>query len=333
MKADKNTLAHVKQSSQNTGPKKKNSADNAQWGISFVLAVSVHVLLFLGLFFVFQWNRVSDEVVYAELWAPGQLAAPAPQPTENKPSQTEDLKTEDSPEPEPQPESPPTQPTNDQKDVEQPLEQDVIRQQDEQKKLEELKRLEEQKKLEEQKRLEEQKKLEEQKRLEEQKKLEEQKRVEQKKLLDAKKRLEEQKRQEQRRREQAKLLAQQLQQQEMQRLEQTSQNNAAGIAATTGGGAQSAVYNSRVVSCVRRNLIFSVTPDMKSGQYKTVYEVTLLENGQQSAAPKLIKASGLPAFDRQVEAAIRKCDPFPIPNSGKAPKTIVLTFDPVETKK
>ncbi len=308
MSDNQKPLAHEKKESQSMKPHKKNSQSNEQWGVSFVLAVSVHALLFVGLFVVFQWNRVSDEVVYAELWAPAQIASTPAEPVKvEKPQEVEQPKPEPEPEPEPEPAPPPEPPKPQEQAPSEPPE-DVIRQQDEEKK-----KLEEQKRLEEEKRLEEQRKLEEQKRLEEEKR-----------------KAEEKKRQEQRRREQAKRLAQQMQQQEMQRLQQTSQNNAAGVSASM-GGAQSAVYNSRIVACVRRNLIFSVTPDMKSGQYETVYEVTLLENGQQAAAPKLLKASGLPAYDRAVESAIRMCDPFPVPDNGKPPKTIQLTFDPVDS--
>ena len=75
------------------------------WGVSFALAVIVHCMLFVGLFVVFQWNRESDEVVYAELWAPSELpkGAPvtAPPLPEEKPAEQE---TEPEPQPEPAPE-------------------------------------------------------------------------------------------------------------------------------------------------------------------------------------------------------------------------------------
>lgn len=80
MSDNQKPLAHEKKESQSMKPQKKNSQGNEQWGISFVLAVSVHALLFVGLFVVFQWNRVSDEVVYAELWAPAQIASTPVEP-------------------------------------------------------------------------------------------------------------------------------------------------------------------------------------------------------------------------------------------------------------
>ena len=45
-----------------------------------------------------------------------------------------------------------------------------------------------------------------------------------------------------------------------------------------------------------------------------------------------MKSSGLPAYDRAVEAAIRKCNPFPKPKdqSASVPRLVELTFDPVE---
>ena len=72
---------------------------------------------------------------------------------------------------------------------------------------------------------------------------------------------------------------------------------------------------------------------MKPGQYKAVYEVHLLNDGRQAGAPRLIRPSGLPAFDRAVERAIQACDPFPNHPTGNPPKTIQLTFDPVDNKR
>ena len=41
---------------------------------AFVLSSAVHVVLFIGLFSVFQWTTDS-ETVYAELWAPEAVSA------------------------------------------------------------------------------------------------------------------------------------------------------------------------------------------------------------------------------------------------------------------
>jgi TonB family protein len=46
----------------------------------------------------------------------------------------------------------------------------------------------------------------------------------------------------------------------------------------------------------------------------------------------LLKASGLPSFDQAVERAIRRCEPFPRPREGAMPRSLRLTFDPVDTR-
>ena len=53
---------------------RQTKGDSNHWGVPFVLAVCVHAILFVGLFVVFQWNTESDDVVYAELWAPSQMS-------------------------------------------------------------------------------------------------------------------------------------------------------------------------------------------------------------------------------------------------------------------
>ncbi len=62
------------------------------------------------------------------------------------------------------------------------------------------------------------------------------------------------------------------------------------------------------------------------------FEVQLLPSGEQVGAPKLVSASGLPGYDRAVENAIRRCDPFPRPSEGAMPRSVRLTFDPVELR-
>lgn len=303
----------------------KNDASRQQpqqpnhWGLPFVLALFMHAILFIGLFFVFQWNTESTDVVYAELWSPSQMANVTPVTPPKEVQKTEPPKEEQEPEPEPEP-APPPPPAKVEKPVEQTPDENVIRQQEEEKK-----KLEEQKKLLEQRQLEEQKRLqEEQRRLEEQKKLEEEKR-----LAEEKKRQEEA---QQRRREQARRLAQQMQREQLKELQASSQQNVAGVTVQA-GGPQSALYSSRIIACIRPNIAFAVAPNMKAGQYKAVYEVHLLNDGRQAGAPRLLKASGLPAFDQAVERAIRACNPFPNHPTGNPPRTIQLTFDPVDSKR
>ena len=307
----KNKPAVTQPESQQPRPKQQMQQPEG-WGLPFVMALFVHAILFVGLFVVFQWNTESTEVVYAELWSPTQLAnvAPnAPTPKEPQPVKEEPIKEESEPEPEPQPAPPPKA---EQPKEAQPDENTIEQQQEEQKKLEEQTKLEEQKRLQEEQRLQEQKRLEEEKRQAEEKKRQEEA--------------------QQRRREQAKRLAQQMQREQMKELQASSQQNVAGVTVQA-GGPQSALYSSRIIACIRPNIAFAVSANMKPGQYKAVYEVHLLNDGRQAGAPKLLKPSGLPAFDSAVERAIRACDPFPNHPTGNPPRTIQLTFDPVDSKR
>jgi len=96
-------------------------------------------------------------------------------------------------------------------------------------------------------------------------------------------------------------------------------------------GGLSDAYAAQINSCIRPHIIFNVPEGTKPRQFIAEFEVTLLPTGEQAGAPKLLKASGLAAYDQAVERAIRRCDPFPRPKEGGAvPRSIPLIFDPVE---
>ena len=93
-------------------------------------------------------------------------------------------------------------------------------------------------------------------------------------------------------------------------------------------------YVAKVIAMLRPRIIFQVPPGLKSGERQAVYTVYLLPDGSQAKPPTLEKSSGLPAFDAAVESAIRWCNPFPPTEAGKAlPRTIQITFDPVESSR
>jgi len=93
---------------------------------------------------------------------------------------------------------------------------------------------------------------------------------------------------------------------------------------------QKAQYLNRIVACIRPHITFNTPAGAKPGQYVSLFEVNLLNNGRQSGKPKLLQSSGLAAYDSAVERAILRCNPFPIPEVGGAPKIIQLKFDPVD---
>ena len=97
-------------------------------------------------------------------------------------------------------------------------------------------------------------------------------------------------------------------------------------------GTASAAYAASVIGCIRPHIIYDVPTSLQRGQYQAVYHINLLPNGEQVGSPRQLKSSGLPAYDRAVETAIRRCNPFPKPKdqSTTVPRSMQITFDPVD---
>lgn len=106
----------------------------------------------------------------------------------------------------------------------------------------------------------------------------------------------------------------------------------AGPQASAAGAGLSNAYRAQIVSCIRPHIIFNVPDAVRPQQYVAEFEVVLLPTGEQASVPKLLKGSGLAAYDQAVERAIRRCDPFPPPKEGTMPRSVSLRFDPVETR-
>lgn len=270
-------------------------------GPAFLLSLFAHALLFLSIAFVVRWKTEPVGTVSAELWSGFPAAAPAPAPA---------------PVPAPVVEPPPPPPKVEPKPAPEPERKaDIVMEQ--KKKPEPPKKVEPPKK-EPPKKAEppkpDPKKLEAQ-RLETQK-LEAQKREAAKAAAEADKRRE----------------------QELQRIA-TAAGGPSGGTGTSAGGATGVAgsgfsrgYEGQVVGCVRPHIAFNVPDGVKPRQYVAEFEVQLLPTGEQATAPKLLKASGLASYDQAVERAIRRCDPFPRPKEGAMPRTLRLTFDPVDTR-
>jgi colicin import membrane protein len=91
-------------------------------------------------------------------------------------------------------------------------------------------------------------------------------------------------------------------------------------------------YESLVVGCIRPHIVYTVPDTLRAGQHVAEFEVQLDPTGGQLGAPRLLRPSGLAQYDLAVERAIRRCDPFPRPREGTMPRSLRLTFDPVETR-
>ena len=282
-------------------------------GPAFALSLFAHALLFLSIAFVVRWKTEPVGTVSAELWGGLPAAAPAPAPA---PAPV--------PVPEPEVQPPPPPPPKAEPEPDPERKADIV--------LEQKKKPEPPKKAEPPK--EPPKKVEPPK--PDLKKIEAQKReaakVEAAKAEAAKA-------------EAAKAAAKaeaaqaQRRERELQRIAAAAgpvgsspTAGATGVSGGPAGGGFSRGYEGQVVGCIRPHIVFNVPDGVKPKQYVAEFEVQLLPTGEQATAPRLLKASGLGAFDQAVERAISRCDPFPRPREGAMPRSLRLTFDPVDTR-
>ncbi|HEX5638198.1 MAG TPA: energy transducer TonB [Burkholderiaceae bacterium] len=263
-------------------------------GPAFALSLFAHALLFLSIAFVVRWKTEPVGTVSAELWGGFPAAAPAPAPVPV-------------PVPEPIVEPPPPPPPKVEREPEPDRKADIV--------LEEKKKPEPPKKVEPPK--PDPKKIEAQKR--------EAAKAEAAKAEAAKAAA-------------AKADAARRFDKELQRIAAAAGPAGSGPAGATGvsggpaGGGLSPGFEGQVVGCIRPHIVFNVPDGVKPKQHVAEFEVQLLPTGEQATVPKLLKASGLAAYDQAVERAIRRCDPFPRPREGAMPRSLRLTFDPVDTR-
>ncbi len=171
-------------------------------------------------------------------------------------------------------------------------------------------------------RREEQKRKEEQLRREEE--LKRQKEEQQRKLAEAEKLKKEQA--EQKRREAAEAAAAEKRRQEqLQRLAALAGDgapNATGTAATTAG--PSASYAGRITARILPNIVFS---DTIAGNPQATVEVKAAPDGT-IIGRKLIRSSGVPAWDEAVLRAIDKTEVLPRDTDGRVPSSLEISFRP-----
>ena len=117
----------------------------------------------------------------------------------------------------------------------------------------------------------------------------------------------------------------------VQRALAQAQRSSVAVTGPSGGGLSDG-YAAQIRGCIRPHIIFNVPDPVRPQQYVAEFEVTLLPTGEQATDPKLLKGSGLAAYDQAVERAIRRCNPFPPPKEGTMPRSLRLSFDPVETR-
>lgn len=257
-------------------------------GRGLAMALGVHGLLVIAIAFGVSWRSSNPAGVEAELWAAVPQIA-APKPVEPEPT----------PQPVKKPEPPPP-----------PPKAETPRQDDAQIAIEKAKRDEERKRKEEQLRRDEE--------------LKRQKEEQQRKLAEAEKLKKEQA--DQKRREAADAAAAEKRRQEnLQRMASLAGNgpqNSTGTAAQTAG--PSASYAGRIKARILPNIVFS---DTITGNPQATVEVKAGPDGT-IIGRRLLKSSGVPAWDDAVLRAIDKTEVLPRDTDGRVPSSLEISFRP-----
>ncbi len=266
------------------------------------MAVVVHVLLFVFLFFTVRWQTKPPSPIMAELWtqAPSVPAQPPPPPT----PKPEPLPTPPKPEPKPAPPPPPVEkPAPPKPDI-------AIEQEKQKKQKEEREKLEHEKKLD-QDRKERDRKEKERKNFE---------RTERERLdKELARELD---------RDQEKTVKDQLAREaEAARREKAMRDLLAKQAVSGGDNRARATWIDKIRAKIRGNVL---VPDGISGNPEALFDVVQLPTGEVVSV-RLRKSSGVKAYDESVERAILKSSPLPRPDDPELfERELRLTFRPLE---
>ncbi|MFY7871337.1 MAG: cell envelope integrity protein TolA [Limnohabitans sp.] len=274
-------------------------------GRSLALALLAHVLLFAALGLVTNWNtRPITVTAEAELWSAVPLAA-APTPVDTPQTLPSGPGT-----PPPQPAPPPApQPAETPK----VSEADIALQKKREKELQQAK--------------EKEKQLAREKARKEQAEKDQKERETQEKKRHAEQRKKEEARQEAQEKAEA-ARAEALRQENLRRMQglagATGGENATGSAARSSG--PSASYAGRLVGRIRPNIV--MTGEI-AGNPRTEVEVRVAADGTILSS-RIVKSSGVKAWDDAVLRAIEKTEVFPKDIDGRVPPVMVLGFRPTD---
>jgi len=288
-------------------------------GRALALAVLVHFLLLIFLWFGVSWQSDTPTEVEAEIWSPvAREAAPPPpvaKPIQEPPKPVAAITP-------PTPPTPVVQPEPAQQKLAEPdisLEKKKKRKQEKEdaerlkkEKLAEKKALEEEQKNEKKKQAE----LEKTKRAEDKKQKEEAAAEEKKKLAE----------EQQRKQEEAAAAEQRARKrrEEIQRLNQMAGDGGAGDAEKSQGPRGDNSYARKVAGLIKSHTI--LPQNDIAGNPAVEFLIELQPDGGLRSEPKMTKSSGIAAFDQAVKRAIEKSTPFPSdPSTGKVPASINIT--------
>lgn len=283
---------------------------------SFLLAVGVHAVLLVFLYFGISWQSNTPVAVEAEVWDVKVETAAAPE-----------LPPEPAPEPPPQPEPQPTPRAVEPPPVERPAPTppDIALEREKQRKEEQLKKEQEKRELAEQKKREQEEARK--KELAEQKKKEEAERKE--KELAAKKEAEAKKKEQEKKLAEAKKKAA-AEQARLDKIRQEDLKRFAGAMGSGGNAEKSSApkadsgYVAAITAKIKSNTTYAGNLDVP-GNPKAVFKVDQLPTGEIMSV-RLAKSSGVPEFDRAVENGIRKASPLPKKKDGTVERNLEVNF-------
>lgn len=303
---------------------KRIPSEPGRWR-AIILALVMHLILLLVLWFSVSWQNQKPVAVEAEIWSPqSTVAAPPPPPPVVLPEPAPEPVKAPEPIKKTEPVKPvKTEPTDStKKNVDIALEKEKKRK--EQLELKEKAEAAKKEKLAKEKEKKETDKLAEllqKKQAEEAKKLED---------AERKKQAEEEKRKlaEEQRQKQEELVAVQRakarHEEDMKRL--ASEASGAGNAEKASSGKPDAAYARKIAGLIRSNTIVSLN-DI-SGNPTVEFRIDLLPDGSLRDV-QVIKKSGVDAFDQAVRRAIDRSAPFPAdPTTGRVPNSIVISHRP-----
>jgi colicin import membrane protein len=286
---------------------------------AIMLAVGVHALLLLFLVVGISWQNNKPVAVEAEVWdMKVQTAAPPPPPPVE---QTE-------PEPEPEPAPPPPKVAQ---PVEPPQPAPDIRLEREKQRKEELRREKEREQAEQKAREEAKaKELADKKAKDEALKKEQAKQEEaerKKKELAEKKEAEKKEKAEKLAKAKAeaaeKAKKEALRKDELQRMMAQAGNGTSGTAAKSTAPRLDAGYLAAITAKIKSSTVYGNTD--VPGNPKVTYRVEQLPTGEILSV-KLVKSSGIPAFDDAVFRGINKSSPLPKKKDGTVERSLVVDF-------
>lgn len=286
---------------------------------AIALAVAMHAGLVAFLVIGVNWQNNAPVAVEAEVWdMKTQAAAPPPPPP------PEVAEPQPEPLPAPKVEQPPPPPPVEQAVAPKPP--DIALEREKQRKAEKLRQLEEKER--------EEAKLAKERKAEElaEKKAQElaDKKAEKKAAELAEKKLAEKKLAEQKADKLAKARQEAAEQKKLDKVRAEEMKRITAGAGTTGEAAKSTAprsdsgYIASITSKVKSTTSYSGSTDV-AGNPKAEFKVEQLPTGEIISA-RLVKSSGIPAFDDAVEKGIIKASPLPKKKDGTVERTLVIAF-------